>query len=72
MIKTLNTNEKNIILNTNYIGNLGYIHNNEPFVVPITYFYNEEQNNIICYSSNGHKINALRKKNAVSLCVCLT
>jgi hypothetical protein len=26
---------------------------------PITYFYNEEQNNIICYSGNGRKINAV-------------
>jgi nitroimidazol reductase NimA-like FMN-containing flavoprotein (pyridoxamine 5'-phosphate oxidase superfamily) len=69
MIITLNTNEKATILLTNYLGNLGYIYNNKPFIVPITYFYNEEQHNIICYSGNGHKINALRKTNAVSLCV---
>jgi nitroimidazol reductase NimA-like FMN-containing flavoprotein (pyridoxamine 5'-phosphate oxidase superfamily) len=69
MIITLNTSEMALILNTNYIGNLGYIYNNKPFIVPITYFYNEEQHNIICYSGNGHKTKALRKINTVSLCV---
>jgi|TARA_R110000751_G_scaffold168699_1_gene274631 nitroimidazol reductase NimA-like FMN-containing flavoprotein (pyridoxamine 5'-phosphate oxidase superfamily) len=69
MMRTLNTSEKASILHNNYIGNLGYIYNNKPIIVPITYFYNEEQHNIICYSGNGHKTNALRKTNAVSLCV---
>lgn len=69
MIKTLNTKEKTSVLNTNYIGDLGYIFKNEPFIAPITYFYNEEQNNIICQLSNRHKIIALRQKKAVSLCV---
>lgn len=69
MIKTLDTDEKTFILRANYIGYLGYIYNNEPFVIPITYFYDEAQNNIICYSGNGHKINALRKNNNVSLCI---
>ena len=69
MIKTLETKEKLFILSRNYIGYLAYIYNNQPFVVPITYYYNEEQNNIICYSSNGHKIEALRKNNAASICV---
>lgn len=69
MIKPLKTNEKNFILSTNYIGHLSYIYNNKPFIIPITYFYNETENNIICYSGNGHKINALRKNNAISLCV---
>jgi nitroimidazol reductase NimA-like FMN-containing flavoprotein (pyridoxamine 5'-phosphate oxidase superfamily) len=56
---TLNTSEKATILLTNYLGNLGCIYNNKPVIVPITYFYNEEQNNIICYSGNGRKINAV-------------
>ncbi len=69
MIKTLNDKENMLLLSSNYIGNMGYIHQNSPFIVPITYFYNEEQNNIICYSALGHKINALRKNNSVSLSV---
>jgi hypothetical protein len=62
MVKTLNTKEKIFLLNTNYIGELGYIYNNEPFIAPVTYFYHEEQNNITCHLSNRNKINALRKK----------
>ncbi|NER16840.1 flavin mononucleotide-binding protein [Spongiivirga citrea] len=69
MIKSLETTEKQFVLSSNYIGNLGYIYHGQPFVVPITYFYNKEQNNIICYSGNGHKINALRKNNAMALSV---
>jgi nitroimidazol reductase NimA-like FMN-containing flavoprotein (pyridoxamine 5'-phosphate oxidase superfamily) len=69
MIITLNTSENAYILHTNYLGSLGYIYNNKPFIVPITYFYNEEQHNIICYSGYGHKISALRKTNEVSLYV---
>ena len=69
IITDSNTKEKSLILNTNYIGDLAYIFNDEPFIVPITYFYDEEENKIICYSGTGHKIDALRKKRAVSLCV---
>lgn len=69
MIKTLNTKEKMLLLSSNYIGSLGYIYQNRSFVVPITYFYNEEQNNIIGYSGHGHKINAMRKNKSVSLLV---
>ncbi len=69
MIKVLDDKEKMKLLSSSYIGNLGYVYNGKPFVVPITYFYNEEQNNIICYSADGHKINALRKNNAVSLAI---
>lgn len=69
MIRNLNDKENKMLLNNNYIGNLGYINNNTPFIAPITYFYNEEQNNIICYSALGHKIKALRKNNAASLSV---
>ncbi len=69
MIKKLDDKEKMLLLSSNYIGSLGYIFQNKSFVVPITYFYNQEKNNIICYSANGHKINALRKNNSVSLSV---
>ena len=69
MIQTLDDKEKTLLLSSNYVGSLGYLYKNRPFVVPITYFYNEEENNIICYSAKGQKINALRKNNLVSLCV---
>lgn len=61
--------EIKLILEKNYIGNLGYIYLNRPFVVPITYYFDKENNVIICYSGEGHKMNAMRKNNAVSLLV---
>lgn len=54
------------LLNENYIGHLGYLYNNKPYVVPITYFYNNLTNSITGYSCEGHKINALRINNNVS------
>ena len=65
MTKSLKQEECELILNQNYIGHLAYIDLNKPFVVPITYFYKDDR--IICYSGEGHKINALRKQNAVVL-----
>ncbi|QNJ99066.1 pyridoxamine 5'-phosphate oxidase family protein [Constantimarinum furrinae] len=69
MIKTLGNKENLVLLSSNYIGHLGYVFQNRAFVVPITYFYNDEQKNIICYSAKGHKINALRKNKSASLSV---
>ena len=65
MIKSLKEKECKRILSQNYIGHLGYIYQDKPFVIPITYFYKENQ--IICYSGEGHKIQALRKQSNVAL-----
>ncbi len=67
MFINLEGNKIEFILENNYIGHLGYIHQNSPFVVPITYFFDKENNQIICYSGEGHKMSAMRKNNAVSL-----
>ncbi|TYA58052.1 pyridoxamine 5'-phosphate oxidase family protein [Formosa maritima] len=67
MISNLETKECHFILENNYIGHLGYIFQNKPFVVPITYFFDRKNNIIICYSGEGHKITAMRKNNSVSL-----
>jgi nitroimidazol reductase NimA-like FMN-containing flavoprotein (pyridoxamine 5'-phosphate oxidase superfamily) len=69
MIKSLEPKKCAEILKNNYIGYLSYISNNKPYTIPITYFYNSEENYIICYSGNGHKIKAMRKQNAISLAV---
>tara|TARA_B100000809_G_scaffold371_1_gene406 strand:+ start:1267 stop:1716 length:450 start_codon:yes stop_codon:yes gene_type:complete len=69
MNKALNSLEKVSVLHTNYIGNLGYVLHNQNFITPITYFYNEEKHNITCHLHNKDKINALRKKNPISLYV---
>jgi len=69
MYKNLEEKEIEYILENNYIGQLGYIFNDTPFVVPITYFFDKALNAIICYSGDGHKMNAMRKNPSVSLLV---
>ena len=67
MIKTLDTIKKIQLLTTNYIGHLAFISTKWPHVIPITYYYDTKNNCIIGYSGNGHKIEAMRKNNSVSL-----
>ncbi|MBV7268432.1 pyridoxamine 5'-phosphate oxidase family protein [Winogradskyella luteola] len=69
MIKDLDQKQCSGVLKNNYIGNLSYISSNRPYTIPITYFYNEKDNYMICYSGPGHKINAMRKKPEISLAV---
>ena len=69
MFKNLEEKEIEYILENNYVGQLGYIFKNTPFVVPITYFFDKVLNVIICYSGDGHKMNAMRKNPSVSLLV---
>lgn len=67
MIKNLETSECIELLNNNYIGHLAFISHDEPYILPITYSYNPKTNTIIGYSSEGHKIDAMRKNDLVSL-----
>jgi nitroimidazol reductase NimA-like FMN-containing flavoprotein (pyridoxamine 5'-phosphate oxidase superfamily) len=66
MIQSLNKKESVALLANNYIGSLGYVYKDRPFIVPITYFF-DGKNTIIVYSSEGHKTNAMRKNKLVSL-----
>jgi len=68
-MEDLSNHETLQILETNYVGYLSFLSNQQPYVIPITYFYNEEDNCIISYSGEGHKIDAMRKSNKVSLSV---
>ena len=58
MLKNLEKKECEFILKHNYIGHMGYVYANKPYVIPITYYFST--NKIICYSGEGHKISALR------------
>lgn len=66
-----NLKEKECIelLSNNYIGHLGYLSGSYPYVVPITYYYDEATHTITSYSSEGHKIDGMRRYPMVSLCV---
>ena len=65
MIRNLDKDDCELILRQNYIGHLGYIYRERPYVIPITYFFKD--NRIICYSGEGHKIVAMRKHTPISL-----
>lgn len=67
MIKKLETRECTELLSNNYIGHLAFIAHKEPYVIPITYYYDKSNNTIIGYSAEGHKIEAMRKNDIVSL-----
>lgn len=66
MVTNLNDNECVQILSNNYIGQLGYIYIDRPFVVPMTFFFDNE-NIIIGYSEDGHKTMAMRNYRKVAL-----
>jgi nitroimidazol reductase NimA-like FMN-containing flavoprotein (pyridoxamine 5'-phosphate oxidase superfamily) len=68
-MKDLSNHETLKVLETNYIGYLSFLSNNQPYVIPITYYYSEEDNCIISYSGEGHKIDAMRKNKKVSLSI---
>ncbi len=55
------------LLSNNYIGHLAYISGKEPYIVPITYFHDADEKCIISYSTNGHKIDAMRMYKKVSI-----
>ncbi len=69
MRRNLDQQEGVELLSNNYIGHLGYISKSYPYVVPITYYYDDATHTITSYSSEGHKIAAMRKTPLVSLCV---
>jgi nitroimidazol reductase NimA-like FMN-containing flavoprotein (pyridoxamine 5'-phosphate oxidase superfamily) len=68
-IKTLETQSRDALLGNNYVGRLAFIAKGEPHIIPITYFYDKENNRIISYSSEGHKVEAMRRNKQVALCV---
>ncbi|MFD0797273.1 pyridoxamine 5'-phosphate oxidase family protein [Maribacter chungangensis] len=67
MIKDLKQAECLELLANNYLGHLGFIAGRSPHVTPITYFFDAEERCIISYSANGHKIDAMRSYEFVSL-----
>ncbi|MGK0412743.1 MAG: nitroimidazol reductase NimA-like FMN-containing flavoprotein [Polaribacter sp.] len=66
MIRNLNRKKSSNILANNYVGNLGYIYKESPYIVPITYFFDGKKT-IVIYSSEGQKTYAMRENNRVSL-----
>ena len=69
MIKDLSDNRIIALLKNNYVGSLGFIAHQAPYVLPVTYFYDQENQCIISYSMEGHKVDSLRDSPEVSLLV---
>tara|TARA_R110002051_G_scaffold48308_2_gene95295 strand:- start:43457 stop:43918 length:462 start_codon:yes stop_codon:yes gene_type:complete len=67
MRRNLDKTECKALLAQNYIGRLAYISGGYPHIVPITYFYDKDTNTITSYSSEGHKIQEMRKNASVCL-----
>lgn len=69
MIKKLAETDGTELLSRNYIGHLAFIDQGSPYIIPITYYFDREGQYILSYSSEGHKIKAMRRNKQVSLCV---
>ena len=69
MIQDLKVKEAERILKDNYIGHLAFVVGKRPFCVPITYYYFKDNNTIISYAIDGHKIKAMRENPEVCLSV---
>ena len=67
MLTDLNKEACFELLESNYIGHLAYVYKNEPYVIPITYYFDKEFIRVICYTGEGHKTRALRSNSAVAL-----
>jgi nitroimidazol reductase NimA-like FMN-containing flavoprotein (pyridoxamine 5'-phosphate oxidase superfamily) len=65
-MKAMTSNESIQLLAKNFIGRIGYISKRRPEIIPITYYFDPEQNSILSYSGPGSKIEAMRKNPLVS------
>jgi nitroimidazol reductase NimA-like FMN-containing flavoprotein (pyridoxamine 5'-phosphate oxidase superfamily) len=66
MMTNLSDKECKELLANNYLGNIAYISGESPYMVPMTYYFDGDHT-VIGYSSEGHKTDAMRKNNRVSL-----
>ncbi|MBC2840261.1 pyridoxamine 5'-phosphate oxidase family protein [Robiginitalea sp. SC105] len=67
MIHNLKDREIREVLQENFIGSLAYVAHGVPYVLPVTYFYDEDGSFLISYSTEGHKIKAMRENPSVAL-----
>ena len=65
-IKNLEKSDCLALLGENYIGRLAFVVGENPFINPITYFYDAVENSILSYSAPGYKIEAMRKHQSVA------
>lgn len=69
MVQNLNIAEVTALLSRNYLGHLSYSYMNSPFVVPMTYFYDAEEEALIGYTSKGHKTSCMELNPSVAVLI---
>jgi nitroimidazol reductase NimA-like FMN-containing flavoprotein (pyridoxamine 5'-phosphate oxidase superfamily) len=67
MIRDLDTREIEEVLQQNYIGSLAFIAHQVPYVLPVTYYFDQEAGCLTSYSTEGHKMEAMRENPSVAL-----
>ena len=67
IIQELEEEQIREILRKHFIGSLAFISHSQPYVLPVSFFYDEQANCLISYSTEGHKIEAMRDNPAVAL-----
>lgn len=61
MVEKLSKNEIFDLLESNYIGRISCSDGKRSYIVPITYYFDKETNNIISHSGEGLKLRLLRE-----------
>lgn len=55
------------LLKNNYTGHLACVDKDGPYVVPFTYYYDDDSNSLVSYTAEGRKVDALREDPRVSI-----
>lgn len=69
MVQNLNLAEVRAILGRNYLGHLSYSYMNNPYVVPMTYYYDAEEQALIGYTAKGHKTSCMELNPSVAVLI---
>ena len=69
MIGKLTTDEITLLLSKHYIGHMACTDGETPYLVPVTYYYDPEEDVTIGYTAEGRKIDILRNNPNVCLAV---
>lgn len=64
--RQMNVKDAETFLEKSKIGRLAMCHNNEPYVIPMLYYYDQKSNEIFLHSAKkGRKIEAIASNNSV-------
>lgn len=67
MTGILSPQDIKILLKSHYTGHLACVDEAGPYVVPFTYYYDEESHSLVSYTAEGRKVDALRQDPRVAV-----